>query len=212
MIPGQWAVWIPCGIAFAVAAIVAVNRSSELAKTMGLAKWDFNQSWASNITIVSGAVSLGLLTTIFDKKLTVLFPRPAYSYLVLFFPLLVALAPVLYNFTREVHLTGDTPPQATIQGRAITFLFAASLTLWGAVGQLIIQAALVFELFDASPSYIPLEPMIAAEVLFAVILCALPVYAGLTINAAISIQPSPIAKPSLRAATEEAHTAGWTLL
>ena len=212
MMSGQCALWVTFVIAFAVAAIVVVKRYSQLNTTMGLAKWDFNQSWASNITIVSGIVSFGLLTTLFDKKDTVLFPRSAYTYLVIFFPMLVALAPVLYNFTREVHLSNADPPQVTIQGRAFTFLAAGSLTLWGAAGQLVIQAALVIELFYASPSYIPLEPMIAAELLFAVIFCALPVYAGLTMNAAIRIQPSPTSKPSLRAATDEAHAVGWTLL
>jgi hypothetical protein len=209
MIPGQWALWVTCGIAVAVAAIVAVKLSNQLTRTMGLAKWDFNQSWASNITIVSGVVSLGLLTTLKD---TVIFQHSTYTYLALFFPLLVALAPILYNFTREVRLSNDKPPQVTIQGRAFTFLAAASLTVWGAAGQLIIQAALVFELFHASPSYIPLEPVVVAEVLFAVIFCALPVYAGLTMNAAIRIQSSPTSQLSLRAATDQAHTVGWTLL
>jgi|SRR5271155_4378070 len=63
---------------------------------MGLPKWDFNQrGWASNIAIVSGVVSFGILTTLLTGPEMCLLDKRAYTYLGLFFPALVTLAPVV---------------------------------------------------------------------------------------------------------------------
>ena len=170
MMPGQWAqwvLWVPCGIAFLVAATVGIKNSSRLACPMGLPKWDFNQSWASNITIVSGAVSFGILTTLLSGPEMCLLDKRAYTYLALFFPALVTLALVIFNFTREVKVTNANPTEVKIQGRAFTFLFAAALTVWGAAGQVEIQAGLVMSLVQQDK--IDFEPMIALQVLFVLI-------------------------------------------
>jgi hypothetical protein len=206
----QWVLWAPCAIAFVVAAIVGSRNLDRLTNTMGLPKWDFNQSWASTITIVSGAVSFGILTTLLNKQETWLLPNSTYTYLVLFFPALVTLAPIIYNFTREVHLTNANPPQVNIQGRAGTFLFAAGLTVWGAAGQLEIQAGLVISLWQQNQ--MPLQPTVAAGVLFLVIFCALPFYAGFTMNAAVRSQPGLKSQISVRLAVVHASDRGWPLL
>jgi hypothetical protein len=213
MTPGQWAQWVlwaPCVIAFLVAGSVGIKNRNRLTNAMGLAKWDFNQSWASNITIVSGAVSFGILTTLLtDPKMWVLDKR-AYTYLALFFPALVTLAPVIFNFTREVKVTNGNQTQVKIQGRAFTFLFAAALTVWSAAGQVEIQAGLVMSLLQQDK--IELEPTVALVVLFVVIFGALPFYAWLTMNAAMRIQPDIAPRQSFREAIDEARDSGWPLL
>ena len=93
----QLVLWVPCGIAFFVAATVGLKNCGGLACPMGLPKWDFNQSWASNITIVSGAVSFGILTTLLTSPEMWVLDKRAYTYLALFFPALVTLAPVSFN-------------------------------------------------------------------------------------------------------------------
>jgi hypothetical protein len=213
MTPGQWAqwvLWVPCGIAFFVAATVGINNCGRLAHPVGLPKWDFNQSWASNITIVSGAVSFGILTTLLTGPEMWVLDKRAYTYLVLFFPALVTLAPVIFNFTREVKVTNANQIGVKIQGRAFTFLFAAALTVWGAAGQVEIQAGLVMSLLQQNK--IDFEPTVALEVLFAVIFGALPFYAWLTMNAAMRIQPGIAPRRSFRAAIDEARNLGWPLL
>jgi hypothetical protein len=215
MTPGQWAqwvLWLPCGIAFFVAATVGIKNCGRLTNAMGLAKWDFNQSWASNITIVSGAVSFGILTTLLTDPTTWVLDKRAYTYLALFFPALVTLAPVVFNFTREVkvEVTNNNQTQVKIQGRAFTFLFAAALTVWGAAGQVEIQAGLVMSLLQQTK--IELEPTVALEVLFVVVFGALPFYAWLTMNAAMRIQPDIAPRQSFRAAIDEARDSGWPLL
>lgn len=213
MTPGQWAqwvLWVPCGIAFFVALSVGLKNFRRLARPMGLPKWDFNQSWASNITIVSGAVSFGILTTLLTGPEMCLLEKRAYTYLVLFFPALVTLAPVIFNFTREVKVTNANPTEVKIQGRAFTFLFAAALTVWGAAGQVEIQAGLVMSLLQQDK--IDFEPMIALQVLFVLIFGALPFYAWLTMNAAVRIQPGIAPRQSFRAAIDDALDSGWPLL
>ena len=225
MTPDQWAqwaqwtqwtqwtqrvLWVPCGIAFFVAATVGINNSGRLARRMGLPKWDFNQSWASNITIVNGVVSFGILTTLLNNLETWPLEKRAYTYLALFFPALVTLAPVIFNFTREVKITNADSPQVSIQGRAFTFLFAAALTVWGAAGQVVIQAGLVMSLLQQNK--IDLEPTVALEVLFVVIFGALPFYAWLTMNATMRIQPGPAPQQSFREAIDDARDSGWLLL
>jgi hypothetical protein len=205
MTPGQWAqwvLWVPCGIAFFVAATVGIKNSGRLACPMGLSKWDVNQSWASNITIVSGAVSFGILTTLLTGPEMWVLDKRAYTYLALFFPALVTLAPVIFNFTREVKVTNANQTQFNIRGRAFTFLFAAALTVWGAAGQVEIQAGLVMSLLQQDK--IELEPTVALEVLFVAIFCALPVYAWLTVNAAVRSQPHVATRQSFRAAMDDA--------
>ncbi len=212
MTPGQWAqwvLWLPCGIAFFVAATVGIKNCGRLACPMGLPTWDFNQSWASNITIVSGAVSFGILATLLTDSMWLLEKRD-YTYLALFFPALVTLAPVIFNFTREVKVTNDNQTGVKIQGRAFIFLFAAALTVWGAAGQVEIQAGLVMSLLQQNK--IDFEPTVALEVLFVVIFGALPFYAWLTMNAAMRIQPGIAPRQSFRAAIDDARDLGWPLL
>ena len=206
----QWVLWVPCGIAFFVAATVGLKNFRRLARPMGLPKWDFNQSWASNITIVSGVVSFGILTTLLTGPEMCLLEKRAYTYLALFFPALVTLAPVIFNFTREVKVINANPTEVKIQGRAFTFLFAAALTVWGAAGQVEIQAGLVMSLLQQNK--IDFEPMIALQVLFVVIFGALPFYAWLTMNAAVRIQPDIVTRQSFRAAIDDARDLGWPLL
>jgi hypothetical protein len=212
MTPEQWVLWAPCAIAFIVAASVAINNRGRLNNPMGLPKWDFNQSWASNITIAGGVVSFGILTTLLNNLETCLLPKSAYTYLVLVFPALVALAPIIFNFTREVKLQSANANtfNVTIQGRTYTFLFAAALTVWGATGQVEIQAGLVISLLQLKK--MPLEPAVAIEVLFVVIFCALPFYAWRTMNAAVKSQPTLAGQHPFLIAANQARDQGWPLL
>jgi hypothetical protein len=124
----------------------------------------------------------------------------------------VALAPVIFNFTREVKIrpTNANAFDVTIQGRTYTFLLAAALTVWGAAGQVEIQAGLVMSLLLQKK--MDLEPTAALEVLFIVIFCALPFYAWRTMNAAVKSQPTLDNQHSFLAAARHAHDRGWPLL
>jgi hypothetical protein len=133
-----------------------------------------------------------------------------YAYFVLFFPALVTLAPIIYNFTRQVKIISGPPVEVTIQGRTFTFLLAAALTVWGAAGQLEIQAGLIMSLFQLNK--IDLHPTIVVVVLIVVVFCALPIYSWLTVNAAVRIQPTLGSHPSIRAATDFGYYSGWALL
>ena len=52
------ALWGPLGAAVLVAAIVACKKMTKLKDPMGMPAWNFTQSWASNISVVGGLISL----------------------------------------------------------------------------------------------------------------------------------------------------------
>ncbi len=205
------AAWLPCAAAAIVTLHVACILGSDRTKEMGLPKWDFTASWASNLTIVSSAVSFGLLTTVLANSHTYLLDSDAYKYLVFFFPLLVALAPIIYNFLREVDLSTNNPPQMTLRGRASTFLLACFFTIWGTAGQMLLQSGVIFELYQTA-HYLGLEVMIALEVIFAAMFIALLIYADRTMFGSVKIQPTLTAQRRIQAAIEDAQTQGWPLL
>jgi hypothetical protein len=102
------------------------------------------------------------------------------------------------------------PDRSQDTGTGVTFLFAAALTVWGAAGQVEIQAGLVMSLLQQDK--IDFEPMIALQALFVLIFGALPFCAWLTMNAAVRIQPGIAPRHSFRAAIDDARDLGWPLL
>jgi len=150
------------------------------------------------------------LATLLSKQETRLPSNSTYTYLALFFPVFVILAPLIYNFACRVQIISGPPAEVTLQGRIFTFLLAAALTVWGAVGQVEIQAGLVLSLLHQKK--IDSEPMIALQVLFVVVFGALPFYAWLTMNAAVRIQSDIAPRRSFREAINEARDWGWPLL
>jgi hypothetical protein len=138
-------------IALAAAIIIVTGTSLVMSQKiagyhissfMGNAKWDFTQSWASNLTIFSA-----LLTTILAAPLdSNNHDLPHFNGLNLFYSLLALLAPIVYNATGSWRLV-DTPASATrekdspptekqYQGYILSFLVACTLTLWAVIGEL----------------------------------------------------------------------------
>ena len=149
------------------------------------------------------------MATLLSKQETRLPSNSTYTYLALFFPVLVILAPLIYNFACRVQIISGPPAEVTLQGRTFTFLLAAALTVWGAAGQLEIQAGLVMSLFQHNQMAI--EPTVIVLVLLVAVFCALPIYSWLTMNAAVRVQPTLWSHPSMRAAIDAAHCSGWAL-
>src|SRR5260370_26169350 len=91
--------WAPFILSFMAGLIAArIVGKKSLNQTMGIPTWDFSRSWASNISVVGGLVTLSALTFIPAKLETQLMTRSAYAILLFVFPLLAALAPLIYNF------------------------------------------------------------------------------------------------------------------
>ena len=130
----------------AVVAAVRICRAHNLGKQMGLHGWTFTSSWASNLTVVSGLISFTLAMTVLSND--GFLSKNQYIALSLAFPFITALAPLVYNLTgrpQVVDLPGGVKGIG-VTGWAITFITAALLTLWGATGQLVVQALVFFEI------------------------------------------------------------------
>jgi hypothetical protein len=205
--------WAPFLLSLAVGLITALVLKKELTQLMGIPSWDFSRSWASNISVVGGLVTLSALALIPNTVETQQMPRSVYTILFFVFPLLAALAPLVYNFSRRV--TRDpatTPPTIVAQGKAYMFIVAAVFTMWAAVGQLVVQASIIEELRIAK--VLPTSFAILIEIVFVFVVFGLLRYGGRTVVETVRTQ-----KPETRALTKmadkslgETHVQRWALL
>ena len=107
--------------------------------------WKFAQSWSSTITIAStilaGALALGAV-----PELTQNASKSGYAILALFFAMLLVLAPFLFTASRKADPAADNVT-VTYQGRAGAFFLYGFLTVFAALGQLLVLFLLIEEIF-----------------------------------------------------------------
>lgn len=126
------------------------TESYGLNQSMGNAKWDFSQSWASTLTVVGAILGTiiggGQLSTLATSTTHPPSPVPIqFTVLNLVFLVLVSLAPLIYNIHGS--LQRDAQAGTYYRGSVGGFLAACWLTLWGAVGELMTLIVVVGGLF-----------------------------------------------------------------
>jgi|GEM_PF-5488743 len=205
--------WAPFFLSLTIGLITSVVLKKDLMKSMGVPSWDFSRSWASNISVVGGLVTLSALTFIPTTVETKQIPQSAYPILFFIFPLLAALAPLVYNFSRRVTTDSSTkPPTIVAQGKAYMFIVASVFTMWAALGQLAVQASIIEELRIAK--VLPTAFAILIEIVFGFVVLGLFLYGGKTVVETVRTQ-----KTDTKALTEvadesfaETHIQHWALL
>lgn len=205
--------WGPFLLSLTVGLISSVVLIKDLNQSMGLPSWDFSRSWASNISAVGGLVTLSALAFIPTTLETQQIPRQAYAILLFVFPLLAALAPLVYNFSRRVNTdSSTTPPTITSQGKAYMFIVASVFTMWAAVGQLAVQVSIIEELRIAKMLESPFAILI--EIIFGFVALGLLQYGGRAVVETVRTQKSAT-KPLTKIADKsfgETHVRRWALL
>jgi hypothetical protein len=125
--------------------ISVVGLSGKLSTPMGASQWSFSSSAATNLTIVGsllGSVIASSALPDFPHYMT----KQSYIVLSLFFAVLVALSPVLYNFFCKP--VGQDPVNSqflVFQGWVWLFFIADALTIWAVSGQLSTMSLLFTE-------------------------------------------------------------------
>ncbi len=204
--------WTPFVFSLIVGLVSAAIVRKSLNQTMGIPTWDFSRSWASNISVVGGLVTLSALAFIPAKTETQLITRSAYAILLFVFPLLAALAPLIYNFSRHISKDTSNPPMIIAVGRAYMFIVASVFTMWASVGQLALQGLMLDELRRAGVLQSGFAELV--ELVLALIGLGLLFYGGKSVVETVRIQedstPSPARFANL--SLGETHVQSWTLL
>ena len=171
----------------------AVSSQKGLNSRLGIANWDFNQSWASNLAVL-GSV-LGILIGASSYVSSPNLPLAAIVLSVLFGTLTV-VGPITYS-ALQVDQSG------TLEGTLGGFYLASGLTLWAALGELV--AAGVF-FIDLSQK---LSPLIIALFFVVVVVAigALLQYAWLSTGwvAAQAVAPPPAGKAPATRKLQDFH-------
>jgi hypothetical protein len=205
--------WAPFLLSLTVGLISSVVLKKDLNQSMGIPSWDFSRSWASNISVVGGLVTLSALAFLPTTVETHPIPRSAYAILLFVFPLLAALAPLVYNFSRRITTdSSTTPPTIVAQGKAYMFVVASVFTMWAAVGQLVVQSSMIEELRSAK--VLPTSFAVLMELVFGFVALGLRRYGGKTVIETVRTQK--IDTKALTKMTDESlgetHVQRWTLL
>lgn len=212
------ALWGPLVAALAVAMQVAFQRSSKLKERMGLPAWDFSRSWASNISVVGGLVSLATFTGLLGQSQPKFIRAAGYAELDFVFPFIAALAPLVYNFSRTVQVKSNGG-DATIlsEGSVRMFIVAGVFTIWACTGQLLLQALWLMELGAAHT--VPPGFGNGIAIIFLLVSTGMLVYASKTMIGTIDAQTDKSVSASrskgvpLRApAPALSHAETWPLL
>lgn len=157
----------------------------DLGQRIGPASWSFGDSWASTLTAFGAILGALLLTMVLPESGRYTTVRTV-ALLDLIFGFLVVLAPFVYAATGSPvtlpPVSPDTTPVVSYEGRALTFLVAAAITLWAALGEI---ATLV--LASAELSFPGALFFVFATVLLAVAALMLA-YAWRSIRAVLEVQ------------------------
>jgi len=209
------ALWGPLVAAVLVAGGVALKiPRNKLTQRMGMPAWDFSQSWASNLSVVGGLVSLSTVTGLLASKSQTSLPAVAYTALDFAFPLLAILAPLVYKFSGKVTVQLGPPPTILNEGIVAMFLVAGVFTIWACTGQLVLQALWLLDL-NASNGTLAGFGILVAVVLILVALGVL-YYAFRTMVDTINAQTDAAAakgrKISLIAVAGRTRAESWPLL
>ncbi len=208
--PASYLVWVPMGVAVLVTLIpflVMLNKKkvSPLDK-MGSPTWSFKESWASNLTLASGALVTALTFTALPER-TEHFSKTGYLTLTFIFAALIGIAPFVYNIVRKPVETVNPAGLPVVQhhGYVGLFLLACLLTIWGVIGQLITLWFNVDEIVRANLVVSDVVSMLK-YILWAVGIMML-FYAGFSIGWTIDKQKIEKEATRERAATERARAA-----
>ena len=166
-----------------------------LKRSMGLPNWSFSASWASNITAVTALLSFSLIVSILSEQSRYL-SKSQYLVFAALFPLLASLAPVVYVvLTKLVVVVVNNVKSVVNRGWGRTFLVACFFTVWGCLGQLAVQALVIFEIwqlakFPAEMGWI-IDPILGLLTLgvFGFLIVGLMCYAVRSMIRAVQIQP-----------------------
>ena len=183
--------WFPVGSAMICVLIGAFFVRRNLASHMGQPTWDFSQSWVTNLTALST-----LLTTLagfsglpdYGRFLS----KSNYMLLGILFAALVALAPVVYSFSRrQVKIPVPDPfdnnnmTGTRLEGSVFGFLVATFMMLWGLFGEFTTLWFLLQELMDAG---FPHGLGAALRVLIVLVWLFLLAYGVITIRTTVAQQ------------------------
>lgn len=127
----------------------AIWFRKHLSATMGAPRWDFNSSWATNVTVVGGILTL-LLSSGLLPEYPHYMSKQSYTFLGVIFSVLILLAPAIYKFSCTPQMATDPSgnSQVEYQGVVFTFLLVSSLTSYAVMGQLA-TAGFLFAEFQA---------------------------------------------------------------
>jgi hypothetical protein len=103
---------------------------------MAPAKWDFSESWATNLTLVGALLATVLADSALIPSPTVYLEKETYGTLNALFAFTTVLAPLLYVCLGK----------AGSQGSHAGFVAASLLTLWAVLGQLFTLGVLLCEI------------------------------------------------------------------
>lgn len=114
---------------------------------MGPVNWSFTDSWASTLTILGAVLGTILGADLLPAETTNL-PSDSYPGLNLFFGVLVALAPLVFNATRRPEKVANPVGDDGIQYQGVVwaFLLGTTFTLSGAFGEIATVYLLLAEL------------------------------------------------------------------
>jgi hypothetical protein len=118
----------------------------KLTRRMGSPKWDFASSWATNITLGGGLLG-GILAFSLFPDYGHFIDKSNYLAASLVFPVLAGLAPQTYNIFRKPADDRTDPTGMQLQGFVLSFVIAAALTAWAAIGQSVVTALAIGELY-----------------------------------------------------------------
>jgi hypothetical protein len=119
-------------------------RRQLLTLRMGSPTW--GESWGSNLTVGTALLTALLGLSVFPEQ-TRFLPKGAYIAMSALFTSLIALAPVVYGlFRTPVTVMKEGVQTVQYQGSVGIFCLAASLTMWGALGQLVALGYVIEEL------------------------------------------------------------------
>jgi hypothetical protein len=148
------------------------NETIKLASRMGQGRWDFSQSFGTNISVI-GSVLTVILTSSVLPRVTKILPASAFGGLAAFFGIVVIIAPLLYNGTaNKVRVSPDQfDSGAEYRGTVWGFLLASLVIAWGLLGSISTAFVALLEIeYDGSLSIgaviLLAVPMLAAVVFF----------------------------------------------
>src|SRR5947209_8545056 len=196
----DWALRLPFAAALVAAILAAIILHSRLLQPMGPPSWSFSTSWASNITVVGGifAFVAAIALTKNDNRAQLL-SHDQYVVFSVVFPLIAGIAPLVY--TCLARLTNSNPG-IRIEGWVITFIFASFFTVWGSLGQILLQALLLRDIWAIAN--MPQSWSCFLDIILGLLGLGLAIYSVHSIVVTVN--------PPKTAALGAAAAPGWSLL
>ena len=139
---GTWLILVP---AIAAILIVAVAWQGRPGDKLGPVNWSFNDSWASNLTVVLALFDSFFVDDLLPESGTMVDPA-IYSNLAILFAALVIVGPFIYTATSAQVVKGS---ESQRQGYVWTFAVSAALILWAVLGQLSTTFVLSLDLLES---------------------------------------------------------------